>query len=641
MFIHLHTRSWFSFLEGLASPVELSRRAALLGMPALALTDHNRLSGAIEFYDACREAGVQPVLGLELDVCLPPDLSSAYAGAGAGPLTLLATSLEGWASLCRLSSAAQSEPAAPQPITFERLRGDAGGLLCLSGGRPGLAARLASLAPGSLADGDNLARRWLAHLGELFPDRLYIELQRHTLEDRRWGDYLSRLAAILRLPTVATHNVFYLSSEQAGLQRVVTGIRLNRTLNDLSGENIAPPGAYFTSPAEMAELFADDPGALERSGEIAGRCRLELPLGRAHFPVVDLLPGVTPIQALRDKASQGARRRYALARSAAIPLEIQSRLEHELAVIEQSGYEALFLVMEEIVELCPPAGHPDRLAWLGIFIAGGPLPGDHHARPGAAEPVFRALPEPGARHAAGYRHRPVLAAPRRSDRFCLPALWRATVWRWSARSTASAAARRCGRWPRLMGCRRRKISALAERLPYRWYGPPERIRQDEASIRRAAASDTAPPRTRQIFQDAAALIGLPRHLSIHPGRDRDLAGALTDLAPTQMATKGVVITQFDLDSIERLGLVKIDLLGIRGLTVLGDVAAADPAGAGEPEAAGASAGPSDRSGVCLRSASRKMTRRPPRWSSTGAPSAASRSKALGCAPRSRKSTPAA
>ncbi len=126
-----------------------------------------------------------------------------------------------------------------------------------------------------------------------------------------------------------------------------------------------------------------------------------------------------------------------------------------------------------------------------------------------------------------------------------------------------------------------EINALAERLPYRWYGPAGRRQANEPPYAELAEQYPS-PRHRQIFNDAAALIGLPRHLSIHPGGMVIAPQALTDLAPTQVATKGVAITQFDLDSIERLGLVKIDLLGIRGLTVLGDVAAAIQAAQDEP-----------------------------------------------------------
>ncbi len=571
MFVHLHTHSCYSFLEGLASPRELAKRAAELEMPSLALTDHNRLSGAIEFYDACREAGVQPILGLELDVRLPPDLLPGFRDAGAGPLTLLATGLDGWASLCRLSSVAQSDLAASQPVAFERLGQDAGGLLCLSGGLAGMAARLIPSRQGNHVDGENLARGWLERLRELFPDRLYVELQRHSREDRRWGEPLSRLATALRLPAVATHNVFYLSPDQGSLQRVVAAIRLNQTLGDLPDEASAPAGAFFASPVEMAELFVDDLAVLERTVEIAGRCRVELPLDVAHFPVVDLLPDVTPIQALREKATEGARKRYAQAHPAALLPEIQSRLEHELAVIEQCGYEALFLVMEEIVDFARQNGIPiaSRGSASSSLVA-------HCLGITSPDPVrlnlyferflnpARATPPDIDTDLCSRRRDEVIDFVYRrfgSERVAMVC----TINRFRRRSALRDVAKAYGLPPK-------EVDTLANSLPQRWYGPLERVQPDEAPFADLSARYPS-VRHQAIFRDAAALLGMPRHLSIHPGGIVISPTTMTDLAPTQMATKGVVITQFDLESVERLGLVKIDLLGIRGLTVLGDVAA--------------------------------------------------------------------
>ena len=138
MFIHLHAHSHYSLLEALPSPVELVQAAAEAGMPALALTDHNRLTGALEFYAACQEAALQPVLGLELDVTPPPEFS-AYSVPSPRPvsLVLLAQDLPGWSALCCLASLAQSDSAGSTPVPFERLAACSSGLLCLSGGLRG------------------------------------------------------------------------------------------------------------------------------------------------------------------------------------------------------------------------------------------------------------------------------------------------------------------------------------------------------------------------------------------------------------------------------------------------------------------------------------------------------------------------
>jgi len=299
MFTHLHVRSSFSFLEGVIPPEGLVQAAARLGMPAVALTDHNRLSGAIEFYDFCHQTGVQPIIGMEVDI-LPPQELAAYPSATASPLVLLATDLSGWASLCRLSSRAQADPAGVAALEFQALIDNPDGYLCLTGGSRGQLNQL--LREG----GDHPATAWLKNLGDLFAGRLYVELQIHTEHDRIIANQLSRLAARLKLPTVATHNVYYLAPEQAGLQRTLAAIRLNRQVGELTSQEIAPPGAHFIDEAEMAERFQDCPRALESTQEITERCRLELPLGVAHFPIIDLGEGETPTIELRRKAQEGA-----------------------------------------------------------------------------------------------------------------------------------------------------------------------------------------------------------------------------------------------------------------------------------------------------------------------------------------------
>ena len=578
MFVHLHVHSSFSFLEGLASPSELVQAAARLGQLALALTDRGRLTGAIEFYDACREAGLNPILGVELEVALPVDFS-AYSASKSGLIVLLAADMKGWSSLCHLCSAAQADPTSPVFLPFELLAANRSGLLCLTGGRGSMVNQLV------LQGNDSATKLWLECLNELFPGRLYIELQFHTLRDLHWIEPLSRLAGELRIPTVASHDVYYISPEQASLQRTLTAIRNNRPLKDLPEADLVPSGAYLIDENEMVIRFSDYPEALSATQEVAERCRLELPLGNPHFPQVDLPPGVTTIQELRQKAKNGARELYslgspvALRSSPGIHLEeeewiidptIQSRLDHELEVIEQCGYEALFLVMEEIVRFARLNGIPisSRGSAASSLVA-------HCLGITSPDPIrlnlyferflnpARATPPDIDTDLCSRRRDEVIDFVYRrfgAERVAMVC----TVNRFRRRSALREVAK-------AYGLPSREVSAMAESLPNRWYGLPERFVQDSDPFAELADRYTSPLH-RRIFQDASALIGLPRHLSIHPGGVVISPGSMADLVPTQLATKGVTITQFDLESIERLGLVKIDLLGIRGLTVLGDVA---------------------------------------------------------------------
>ena len=249
MFIHLHTHSYYSFLDGIPSPEQLVQAAVRNDMPALALTDHHGLTGAIEFVDACQQAGIKPILGLELTV---------VHRMGKGNLVLLAKNRDGWASLCRLSSAAQTAPHRDpnQGISFDVLAANTAGLTILTGGKCGLLHRL--MDRGQSQGGLD----FLSDLDNLFSEDLYIELQNQRPADKHINEALAALAQEAGLPLVATNNVHYLSEEDASLQRTLSAMRLNCTLNQLPPEAQAPAGCTFTSEKEMADRFADFPEAI-------------------------------------------------------------------------------------------------------------------------------------------------------------------------------------------------------------------------------------------------------------------------------------------------------------------------------------------------------------------------------------------
>jgi len=548
-FTHLHTHSCYSVLEGVPSPAELARAAASEGLAALALTDHQALTGAIEFIDACAAVNIRPILGLTLDT-------------EPGQLTLLATDLAGWASLCRLSTAAQSS----QSISLERLAQEAAGLLCLMGLAHGARGPLSRLP-------DSELKIFAGKLGDIFSDRLYVELQRHTSDD---GVAVSRLLALARslaLPLVATHSIYYLAPDDAHRQRLLTAIRLNTPLRDLPPDAPAPPDAYFLSRAEMTARFADLPEALAATNEIADRCRLTLPLGQPHYPEVHLPPGVTAVEVLRQKAEAGAGRLYGSMTS-----EIRSRLDHELNVIGGRGYAPLFLIMEEILTYARQTGVPtssrgSAASSLVAHCLGITSPDpirlnlyfERFLNPARSTPPDIDTDLCSRRRGSVIEHVSQTYGPDRVAMVC-------TINRFRDRSALREAAKAHGLPPA-------DIKTLTDSLPYRgWGGPGARSKDDPYS---ALSAQYSSPQYQAIFRDASSLLGLPRHLSVHPGGVVITPGPMTDLAPTQPANIGVTITQFDLDSVERLGLIKIDLLGIRGLTVLGDVA--DALQAARPE----------------------------------------------------------
>ncbi len=555
MFVHLHTRSHYSFLEGLASPQALVEAACQAGMPALALTDRVYLSGVVEFYQACQKAGVQPVLGLEIPVSSPLPVDTP-----AGELVLLAMNMQGWASLCRLSSALLSGDEPQTSLTYKRFSAETTGLICLTGGQRSLLNRLVEQRQ------ERLALEWLSRLSELFPERLYIELQCHTPGDRRIAARLAGLAQRMHLPVVASHTTAYLAPEQADLARLAAAIRLNRPLAEIGEDALPPPGAHFLDSQEMSTRFADYPEALAATLEITERCRLELPLGEPHFPDIPLPAGTTVLEVLRQKAEAGAQARYG-----SLTPEIQARLDHELAVINQSGYTPLFLVMEEILNYARQRGVPissrgSAASSLVAHCLGITSPDplrlnlyfERFLNPARVTPPDIDTDLCSRRRDEVIQHVYDHYGTERVAMVC-------TVNRFRRRSALRETAKAYGLPPA-------QVSALVDLLPQRWWGPRSSA-EGEFPYTELLGRFPAEPYA-SIFRDAAALIGLPRHLSIHPGGIVIAPGPVTDLTPTLMASKGVIITQFDLESIEALGLVKMDLLGIRGLSVLGDVSEA-------------------------------------------------------------------
>lgn len=567
-YVHLHCHSHYSFLEGLPAPAELAQTAARMGLPALALTDRIGLSGAVEFYLACKEAGIKPILGLQIPVAPPLDLPLAQ-----GELILLAASRSGWRSLCRLSSlllaggAEELRPAVP----FDVLESEAEGLICLTGGTRGPLMNAFQNA------GRTAGHRYLGYLRDIFNDRLYVEVHLTRPEETDLAEKVARGVNQFGLPLVATNDVHYLEDEpvrangghnplsNVDLQRLVTAIRLNRRLGELPPEACPPPGSYLTSPEEMARRSQDFRGACAVTLEVAERCQLELPLDQPLIPETTSQTGEDATTLLRKQAEAGALERYGV-----ITPQIRARLDHELAVIESKGYAPLFLIMADILEHARKIGVPlssrgsaasSLVAYCLKITSPDPLRlnlyFERFLNPARVSP-----PDIDTDLCSRRRDEVIQYVYGRfgADHVAMVG----TVNRFRRRSALRETAKAFG----LPG---KEISRLVGQLPYRWHRPGRRTGESPF----AELMVQYPHRRHQvIFFAAARLIGKPRHLSIHPGGMVITPGPLTDLVPTQLATKGVVITQFDLDAIARLGLVKIDLLGIRGLTVLGDVAEA-------------------------------------------------------------------
>ena len=533
MLIHLNAHSYHSLLEGLPAPADLVHTAVELGLPALALTDHMSAGGAVEFSRACGQAGLRPILGAEIDLDW---------GAETGRVVLLLEDDRGWANLCRLLSTANLRGDAEARVRWEELSAWNSGLLALAD-----------------LQGDPRGRR-LQQLGELFAGRLYAAL--HALPNQ---DQTAEIAQRCKIPAAAVHPIYFLKPVQVDLQRVVEAIRRVTPLNQLPPVHPLIARGYFVPPDEAALRFNRWPAAVACTQEIAERCLGSLPLGRPHFPRVQIPAGQTAQEYLRRAAEEGARQLYGQ-----INAHIQARLDHELEVIARKGYEPIFLIVQEIIQYARSEGIPTASRGSASSSLVAHCLGITTPDPLALDLYFERFlnearsspPDIDTDICSQGRDRVIrhVFETYGSERTAMVG----TINRFAPRSAFSDTAKAYGLPPE-------KIREIADGLPGAFFG--RRFGRGEEDP--YAEHQTRYPQYREIFQSARALFEVPRHLSVHAGGLVVAPGRLDELAPvTHSGAKGISITQMDLDSVEALGLVKIDLLGIRGLTVLGDVARA-------------------------------------------------------------------
>jgi DNA-directed DNA polymerase III PolC len=401
-------------------------------------------------------------------------------------------------------------------------------------------------------------------LKEIFADRLYV-----SLRDPSSADSLTEIARTLALPTVVTHPVYFLSPDQVVLQRTLTAIRLNKTINTIPNGEAAAPDAWFMSSHEVEMRFKGYPEALAATMEIAERCKFDLPIGRPQMPTVPLPAGVTASQHLRDKAIMGAKHLYG-----EITPAIQARLDHELEVIARMGFEPIFLIVEDIMDFARQTGVPfssrgSAASSLVAHCLGITSPDplrlnlyfERFLNPARTPPPDIDTDLCSRRRDSVIQH---VFDTYGAERVAMVG----TINRYRPRSALGDVAKAHGMEPS-------KVRELASRLPHSFWARFEEAEEGKAPPSPFAELRVAHPSQfhQAIFNDAEAILKLPRHLSMHPGGVIVAPGVLTDLVPVMRSGgKGVIITQLDLEAVEALGLVKIDLLGIRGLTVLGDVA---------------------------------------------------------------------
>jgi DNA-directed DNA polymerase III PolC len=521
----------------------------------------------VAFAKACRQVGVQPIVGMVATVAFPDDEAERLDAHVSGRLVLLATGPAGYRSLCHLSSLVQGYPdreaRAARGLSLDALRAHCEGLICLSGGRQGWIER-------ALRDGAHqLARRFAADLSNIYgPENTYLSLELHRPEDEVVARQIVALGESLGLSAVAVQPVYCLSPDDLPYLSLLRAIDLNCSL-DAVPEAALPDGGdpgltlHWLAPKEMAARFSAFPDALARTGEIAARCGSALPSGEPIWPDIELPAGQTADEALAELARTGLIERYGFG----APQIVGERLARELSAIARYGYAPLFLVMADVVRFARQADIPvsTRGSVANSLVAY--CTGITTVDPVAHDLLFERFLSPARADIpdidldfCSRRRDEVLDYVRRTygeEHVSLVGTVSTMRLRSAVRETA-----------KVYGLDEAQIKHLTARLPHSYRDPRRRDRRTPEDI----LAELDDPRQREVVQKASRIVGLPHHLSVHPGGVVITPGALTDVLPVQWATKGFLITQFDFRDVEALGLPKLDLLGVSALTVLADAA---------------------------------------------------------------------
>ena len=544
---------------------ELAARAKELGQPALALTDHGNLYGAIEFYEAAKEEGIQPIVGCEVYIA-PGDRFEKKASAGGKDanfhLLLLARNLEGYRNLIHLVTAAHLESVYYKPRIDKKL------LAKHSAGLIGTSACLkGEIAVAYLEGREGDAKKSFHEYREIFPEGDFLlEIQNHGLPDQaKLREFYRKLGQETKTPLVATNDVHYVKREHAQTQEILMCIATNGKLNDPDRKMKSyGPEFYLKDGEEMAKLFADFPGACEQTLAVAERCNLEFELGGNKFPAFPVPEGMTREAYFRKLCGEGLRRRYG--ERAGSDRELQERLEFEMGVIEKTGFVSYFLIVWDFIDHAKKRGipvGPGRGSAAGSLVSY--VLGITDLCPIRYGLLFERFLNPERVSPPDIdvdfcpdRREEVIAYVRNKygERAVAQIITFGTMG-------AKMAVRDVGR---VMGMSFGETSRIADLIPKVPGAKLSDALKQVPELRNLAQEDSVKP----VIEAALQLEGMVRQSGTHAAgvviADRDL----TDYLPLTRDDTGAVMTQFSMGAVGDIGLLKMDFLGLKTLTVIQD-----------------------------------------------------------------------
>ncbi|HXZ32875.1 MAG TPA: DNA polymerase III subunit alpha [Terriglobales bacterium] len=573
-FVHLHLHTDYSMLDGACGIDKLVHRVKELGMPAVAMTDHGNIFGAVEFVNAAHKAGVKPIIGCELYICKKEDHNMERTppeGDSYNHLLVLAENEEGYRNLVKITSEASLHGFYYKPrVSKKFLAEHAKGLIGLSGCLKGEVAEL-------LMEGKyEVARSVAASYGDIFgKNNFFLEIQDQGLEmERRIHPHLLRLEKELALPLVATNDSHYLCEEDAHAQDVMVCIQTGKSIQDVNRMKFQGTGFYVKSHDEMYRVFKDAPDVLSRTLAVAERCSVRLEKVTDPFPHFDVPQGYTLDSYFEHVTRSGFARRLEQLQSRAAAgklkhslVEYEQRLTREISIIQQMKFSGYFLIVWDFVRYARenniPVG-PGRGSAAGSLVSYSM--GITDLDPLQYELFFERFLNPER-----------ISMPDIDMDFCMNR--RSEVIEYVTRKygrdnvaqiitfgtmAAKAAIKDVGR---TMDMPYSDVDRIAKMVPTQLNITLDQAVKDSFALRQAYESE---PQIRELIDTARKLEGLVRNAGVHAAGVVISPRPLIELVPLHKTKNDEIVTAFDMVAIEKMGLLKMDFLGLTTLTILDD-----------------------------------------------------------------------
>ena len=556
-FTHLHVHTEYSLLDGASKIPELVAYAKELGMDSLAITDHGVMYGAVEFYQECTKAGIKPIIGCEVYVAKGShrDMTEKTRYH----LILLAENDTGYHNLMKIVSKGQLEGFYYKPrVDKDILRTYSEGIICLSAC---IAGELPRLINSGNMDG---ARRCVQEYIDIFgKDNYFLELQDHEIpEERTAAEGLKQLAKEFGLGLVATNDLHYVRREDAEAQDVLLCIQTTSNVDDPTRMRFPNDSFYLKSADEMAALFGDCPEALENTNKIADRCNVKLEFGHLLLPEFPVPEGYDAVSYLRHLCEEALPERYEV-----VDEKVRARLEFELDIINTMGYACYFLIVWDFINYCRshdiPVG-PGRGSAAGSIVAY--LLKITNIEPLRYHLLFERFLNPER-----------VSMPDIDTDFCYEKrnqVLEYVIRRYGQERVAQiitfgtlqarAAVRDVGK---ALGMSYSSVDEVAKMIPRELGITLEKALKGSNDLKEAY--DTR-PEVKKLIDLARSVEGLPRNAGTHAAGVIIAPRDLRDYVPLQQGSDSGMITQYDKNKVEELGLLKMDFLGLRTLTVIGD-----------------------------------------------------------------------